>query len=374
MGSRAHQWRRVASLYNKAVPIKVSPPPPPPWPWSDIPVELAGLLLGRLPSLLDRTRFAAVCRQWRAAAREVPPPTPPLPLLLLPDGAAYSFPRREQLRFPAAAGYGGATGSWLLYSSEHTCFLWDPFANATVTLPPLSRFWLQYKPGDIPAPMTYNTPTVTRLILCSSSRLVTALVSFGLRTRIAVCQPGAASWWSICMHERLPMFSDIVFHQGNIFAIDYGSYGLYAIDIDAGDGSPWPDIPLDLAGLVLSRLPAHIDRVRFAAVCRQWRAAAREVPPPPPLPLLMHGDGTAFTLFTRMKQLRFPAATGFTGACGNRLLYSGNGACFLWDPLTNDAAVNLPPLSDFDCRLTSGESVRSCVPARLCPEVVGMLG
>ncbi|TVU24393.1 hypothetical protein EJB05_26827, partial [Eragrostis curvula] len=125
------------------------------------------------------------------------------------------------------------------------------------------------------------------------------------------------------------------------------------------DGSPWPDIPLDLAGLVLSRLPAHIDRVRFAAVCRQWRAAAREVPPPPPLPLLMHGDGTAFTLFTRMKQLRFPAATGFTGACGNRLLYSGNGACFLWDPLTNDAAVNLPPLSDFDCRLTSGESVRS---------------
>ncbi|TVU24451.1 hypothetical protein EJB05_26888, partial [Eragrostis curvula] len=54
----------------------------------------------------------------------------------------------------------------------------------------------------------------------------------------------------------------------------------------------WSDIPLELAGLVLLRLPAHVDRVHFAAVCPQWRAATRVVPLPPPLPLLALPDGT----------------------------------------------------------------------------------
>ncbi|TVU24389.1 hypothetical protein EJB05_26823, partial [Eragrostis curvula] len=110
--------------------------------WSDIPLELAGLVLGRLPAHVDRVRFAAVCPQWRAAARGLPLP-PPLPLLALPDGTVYSFPGSEPLRFPACAGYADACGgNWLAFSPGEDggcCFLWDPFSNATVTLPDLFR-------------------------------------------------------------------------------------------------------------------------------------------------------------------------------------------------------------------------------------------
>ncbi|TVU24448.1 hypothetical protein EJB05_26885, partial [Eragrostis curvula] len=42
----------------------------------------------------------------------------------------------------------------------------------------------------------------------------------------------------------------------------------------------WSDIPLELAGLVLRRLPAKVDHVRFAAVCPQWHSAAQQVPLP----------------------------------------------------------------------------------------------
>ncbi|CAO2146714.1 unnamed protein product, partial [Urochloa humidicola] len=91
-------------------------------------------------------------RPWRAAAREVVRP-PPLPLLLLPDGgAAYSLPHSKPLRFPAAAGYAGAFGNWLLFSSsgaDAACFLRDPFSNATVQLPALHRVCLRNMSGEV---------------------------------------------------------------------------------------------------------------------------------------------------------------------------------------------------------------------------------
>jgi hypothetical protein len=39
--------------------------------------------------------------------------------------------------------------------------------------------------------------------------------------------------------------------------------------------SSWPDLPLDLAGLVLCRLNSHEDRISFGAVCRDWRLAVQ---------------------------------------------------------------------------------------------------
>ncbi|TVU24399.1 hypothetical protein EJB05_26833, partial [Eragrostis curvula] len=105
---------------------------------SDIPLDLAGLVLRRLPAHVDRIRFAAVCPQWRVAAREVTLP-PPLPLLALPDGTVYSLPRSEPFRLPACEGYTDASGGWLVFSSEDGCFLKDPLSNAIVTLPALSH-------------------------------------------------------------------------------------------------------------------------------------------------------------------------------------------------------------------------------------------
>ncbi|CAL5006723.1 unnamed protein product [Urochloa decumbens] len=63
--------------------------------------------------------------------------------------------------------------------------------------------------------------------------------------------------------------------------------------------SSWEELPPDLLGLVLRRLPSLADRVRLRAVCRPWRAGAhpqRHKPLPPPLPWLAVRDGTLVDL------------------------------------------------------------------------------
>ncbi|CAN6332358.1 unnamed protein product [Urochloa humidicola] len=76
-------------------------------PWSSsLPPKIAAAVLRLLPSHVDRVRFAAVCRPWRAAAASQP--RQPLPWLTLPDGTFFSFPGSTAVRFPAAAGYHGS--------------------------------------------------------------------------------------------------------------------------------------------------------------------------------------------------------------------------------------------------------------------------
>jgi len=113
--------------------------------WADLPRDLAGMVLRLLPACADRARFAAVCPQWRAAARQLHLP-PPLPLLALPDGTFYSLPYGKPFRFPGfgCVGYKGAAfGSWLVFPRDNGCFLVDPFAGATVKLPALSSVRLR---------------------------------------------------------------------------------------------------------------------------------------------------------------------------------------------------------------------------------------
>ncbi|XBI61442.1 hypothetical protein VPH35_042233 [Triticum aestivum] len=45
----------------------------------------------------------------------------------------------------------------------------------------------------------------------------------------------------------------------------------------------WPDLPPELLGDVLSRLPSYLEHARVRVVCRSWRSSARTQPPPPPL-------------------------------------------------------------------------------------------
>ncbi|KAL6653951.1 hypothetical protein ACP70R_007416 [Stipagrostis hirtigluma subsp. patula] len=219
--------------------------------WSDIPVELAGLVLRRLPAHVDRVRFAAVCPQWRAATRQDRLP-PPLPLLAVPDGGAvYSVPRSERFRFPACVGYDDACGNWMVFSNEDGCFLRDAFSNATMTLPALSRARLRHV-GDEPVDETGLTwtelddgegkkLTLRRLMFCSS-HLVAAFVNFlGHGTRFAVCRPGPTSWWSVLMDAWFPLFFDMAFHQGKLYAIDRDKGNLFCIDVsmDHSTGDAW---------------------------------------------------------------------------------------------------------------------------------------
>ncbi|EES10077.1 uncharacterized protein LOC8066700 [Sorghum bicolor] len=119
--------------------------------WSKIPTELAGLVLQRLHAHVDRVRFAAVCPQWRSAARQVRLP-PPLPLLALKDGDIfYSMPRGEPLHFADCKTKAGfmstAYGNWLVYRRYCDLLLVDPFSGATMTLPAPSSVHLADEDG-----------------------------------------------------------------------------------------------------------------------------------------------------------------------------------------------------------------------------------
>ncbi|CAO2149635.1 unnamed protein product [Urochloa humidicola] len=107
--------------------------------------------------------------------------------------------------------------------------------------------------------------------------------------------------------------------------------------------SSWSGIPVELAGLVLHCLHAHVDRVRFAAVCKQWRSAAQQVALPPPLALLALKDGSGtFYSMPRGELLRFRGCDGdILTASGNWLVYHRLHCLLLVDPFSG-ATMTLP--------------------------------
>ncbi|KAB8118048.1 hypothetical protein EE612_060666 [Oryza sativa] len=54
--------------------------------WSELPADLIGQVLLRLPSLADRVRLRAACRPWRTDAKRQAALPPPLPWFALRDG------------------------------------------------------------------------------------------------------------------------------------------------------------------------------------------------------------------------------------------------------------------------------------------------
>ncbi|CAN6372843.1 unnamed protein product [Urochloa humidicola] len=232
-------------------------PPPPrrrsPAPWADIPLELAGLVLLRLRAHVDRVRFAAVCRHWRAAVALCPPLPPPLPMLAFSDGAAHGLPDGGEppFRLPRRfAGYTDASGDWLVFARRDNdgarCYLRNALSDATVTLPALSRVRARYMScatGLVWLNVEGAKELTVHKILYCSPHLVAALVSgFGKEiTRIAVCQPGVNSWWSVMVDQRTPQFVDMVYYKGQLYAFDKYKDRLFAIDVSVNQitGNPW---------------------------------------------------------------------------------------------------------------------------------------
>ncbi|CAL4980038.1 unnamed protein product [Urochloa decumbens] len=228
--------------------------------WSDLPADLAGLVLRRLCVHADRVRFAAVCPQWRSAARQVRtrlPPPPPL-LTLKAGGTFYSMPRGEPLRFAGCdEHFATASGSWLVYRRVYCLVLVDPFSGATMTLPDPSNAYGSEDEGDdfgnegddcedgydssseshLKWMDTHNFQ-VMKLIVCSPD-LIAALFWSSQSYRVAVCRPGGSSW-SVAWNLSL-WITDITFYKGKLFAVDYGE-DLLALDIRVDDKTGNPQV------------------------------------------------------------------------------------------------------------------------------------
>ncbi|CAL4986791.1 unnamed protein product [Urochloa decumbens] len=256
--------------------------------WSDLRLDLAGLVLGRLFAHVDRVRFAAVCPQWRSAAQKARLPPPP-PLLALKAGRTfYSMPRGEPFRF---AGYDKdehfdtASGSWLVYRRVRCLILMNPFSGATMTLPDPSSAHLTDKGDDKGQDseeegddsddegddsmdsddseegegddskdidgseegydfsseshlrfIDIHEMEVMKLIVCSPE-LVAALFWSSRGKRVAVCRPGGSTW-SVAWNLSL-WITDMALYRGKLFVVDHEE-DLLALDIsvDAKTGDP----------------------------------------------------------------------------------------------------------------------------------------
>ncbi|XP_024314483.1 uncharacterized protein LOC112270690 [Brachypodium distachyon] len=121
------------------------------WPWSELPSELLGLVLSRLPSHADRVRLPAVCRPWRSSVRlQQPLPLPPLlPWLALCRGTFLSLPDGAVHRLPVAdedVSFRISTGSTLfLVHDDGRCSMVNPCFPATTTPLPELAAWIASK-------------------------------------------------------------------------------------------------------------------------------------------------------------------------------------------------------------------------------------
>ncbi|CAM0873978.1 unnamed protein product [Alopecurus aequalis] len=112
------------------------------------------------------------------------------------------------------------------------------------------------------------------------------------------------------------------------------------------DQGSWSDLPSELVAHVLGCLPAHTDRIRFAAVCRPWSVSARQPGIPPPLPWLVFSDGAFFTL-PRGESFQIPDSAGFHSCSGEWLIFSSEKTCSLVNTFSK-ATLRLPDMNCFN--------------------------
>ena len=226
--------------------------------WSDIPPELAGLVLLRLHAHSDRVRFAAVCRDWRACARQHQLP-PPLPWFILPGGTFFTLPHSESFLIPNGVEFHSSCGEWLVFARDDICYLVDTFSKVTLKLPDLDMYDRIEEPDEVinGHSMCYIcldvdvTMSIYKVIVCSVL-LVAAIVDIGDLRTLAVCRPGGNLWFvSALGYDRS---FDIILHGGKLLTVD-GWRNLCVIDVeeDSDNGSlfisrieriikgpPWP--------------------------------------------------------------------------------------------------------------------------------------
>ncbi|XP_052136811.1 uncharacterized protein LOC127755193 [Oryza glaberrima] len=240
--------------------------------WADIPADIIGVVVGRLPSVEDRARLRSVCQAWRAAARLHHPP-PPLPLLVLSNLAFSGFcadgamaeTRRIPLPVEVAAAAGdlrcvGSCEGWLAvvrqkkarYLGDGACFLVNPFSREVVNLPPpfVSTHLVDVYTRSLPIINGSGVVDCTihaaqyvmsfcKVILSSppgsgSAYTVAAISVHRNGAKLALWRPGMTSW-CICYGGCISKFSDVAFYQGKYYILSKLTTNLFAFEITEDD-------------------------------------------------------------------------------------------------------------------------------------------
>jgi hypothetical protein len=222
--------------------------------WSSLPSEIGGVILSRMPSLADRTRFRSVCRQWRHAAKQqwqlLPPALPWLTtsykcvFVGFPDGARLSLPVHVHARS------WEAFDRWILcrngnYGDDHLLLRNPLLSEETSMVLPYAE-------------------KICRIVVCPGGELVAAMGYIDGRRTVAFCRPGARSWSPAppCP-EGAQKLLDIALHLGKLYAL-YDRGTLCAYDLAAaGAGEPRASVRLCIVGADRPKTEAEERFLRF---------------------------------------------------------------------------------------------------------------
>ncbi|CAL4987044.1 unnamed protein product [Urochloa decumbens] len=239
--------------------------------WADLPADILGLVVGRLPRANDRVRLHAACHAWRAAGRSHGRPPPPLPLLVLSDFALSSFcadgamTRARRLPLPSRetavdVRCVGSFQEWLVgvqlnkgrYFGDGRCFLMNAFSREVIYLPPpsVSTHFIDAYSRSLPIANGSGTVHCTvngaqyvmsfcKVDLSSSpdpdSKCAVAAISVHRSSaKLALWRTGMTSW-CVCQGGCMSKFSDIALYQGKVYTFSKFTTNLFVFDITEDD-------------------------------------------------------------------------------------------------------------------------------------------
>lgn len=219
----------------------------PPASSEELPQELLGLVLLRLPSLSDRVRLRAVCRPWRAGAQpqQQKQLAPPLPWLALRDGSLVELAgapvRCPSILRDGVFGYLAVDNLAFLVHHDGSCSLMNPLSGFMLHLPDMApavpRAIEKTKIfGGSGLRKAHVKAIMSSPVESTPDPLIAVLILEGFSIAISACKRPEAI--DIAMSPGttpgLPRkLYDIVFFDRNLYTLT-GNEGLYVINLHAG--------------------------------------------------------------------------------------------------------------------------------------------
>jgi hypothetical protein len=214
--------------------------------WPDLPPELLGTVLGRLPSLADRVRLRAVCRPWRSSAAGLPPSHLHLPWLAFQDGTLLDVANNAAYRVQIpddAVCYGAGENTFFLAHDDGRCSLVDAFSGAAATpLPELAALLRarNVKPREVLQPIA-KVVVSTSAELEEDCRLVAVIIR-NSKVLISTCRPAGETNACLALDYCEFCIADIKFFRGRIYSLSFDET-LHAVDLNKGRLDELPESP-----------------------------------------------------------------------------------------------------------------------------------